>query len=104
MTIISAHIFKAKLDFKRSRGERVFQQPANATVTATNAATGILVQPQPVSDGLFNITGLLPGIYNVQAAANGLEKVTKQGETLITATTLTVNFEWAWPRRRKGPR
>ncbi len=65
----------------------------NATVTATNSATGIARTITTASDGLFNFAGLLAGTYDVQAAATGLEKTTKQNETLITATTLTVNFE-----------
>lgn len=63
------------------------------TITATNTATGVARTTTTISDGLYNITGLLPGTYDIQASANGLEKVVKQGETLVTATTLTVNFE-----------
>lgn len=64
-----------------------------ATVTVTNSATGITRTTTTINDGLYNVTGLVPGQYDVQVAATGLEKVVKQGKTLVTATTLTVNFE-----------
>jgi len=64
-----------------------------ATVTATNAGTGIARSTVTDSDGLYTIPELTPGTYNVKAAVGGFATLEKQGETLLTATTLTVNLE-----------
>jgi hypothetical protein len=66
---------------------------AGANVTATNSGTGIARNTVTDSDGLYTIPALTPGMYNVKVELTGFAKAEKDNETLVTATTLTVNFD-----------
>lgn len=66
---------------------------AGAAVTATDVGTGIGRSTVTDSSGQYTIPQLTPGMYNVKVAASGFANSEKDGETLVTATTLTVNFQ-----------
>ena len=51
---------------------------ANATVTATNAASGITTVTKSTGAGDFNFSNLDPGIYTVTTTAPGFEKLTQE--------------------------
>lgn len=63
-----------------------------ATVTATNAGTGVARTTVSGSDGLFTISELIPGTYDVTVDKTGFAKTEKKGSTLVTGTTLTLDF------------
>jgi hypothetical protein len=43
----------------------------NATVTATNVATGVAISRQTSGDGLYTISPILPGTYSVHVVSSG---------------------------------
>jgi hypothetical protein len=65
---------------------------AGAQVTITNTSTGIS-RTAPTNDaGLFNVPGLIPGIYEAKVDSGGFASSTKQNVNLIASTTLTLDF------------
>jgi hypothetical protein len=46
----------------------------NATVTATNVATGVTTTRTASSDGLYTISPIIPGVYSVEAKAKGFQQ------------------------------
>ncbi len=50
----------------------------NATVTATNNATGVATTRQTTSGGLYTISPILPGTYTVTAQAKGFSEVVQK--------------------------
>ncbi len=60
----------------------------DATVTATNNATGVSEKRQTTSAGLYTISPILPGTYTVTATAQGFNTVTQKNLT-VNALALT---------------
>lgn len=60
----------------------------NATVTATNNATGIAEKRQTTGAGLYTISPILPGTYTVTATAQGFNTVTQKNLT-VNALAMT---------------
>ena len=60
----------------------------NATVVATDTATGKSVTRQTTSDGLFTISPVIPGIYTVSVKAQGFSEFT-QKNLAVDALKLT---------------
>ncbi|MGI4826573.1 MAG: TonB-dependent receptor domain-containing protein [Janthinobacterium lividum] len=60
----------------------------NATVTATNIATGVITTRQATADGLFTISPIIPGTYNVSVKVAGFKEYTQQN-LAIDALKLT---------------
>jgi Carboxypeptidase regulatory-like domain len=65
---------------------------ANATVTATNAATGVSATAQASNVGDFAIPNLLPGTYNVSASASGFATFTLKNFVVNLNTTSTAHL------------
>ena len=63
-----------------------------AAVTATNAGTGITRNTVTTAEGQYTIPSLTPGSYSVKVEAPGFAAMERKGATLITGTTLTVDF------------
>lgn len=63
-----------------------------ATVSATDKGTGAVRTATTNADGLYNITALNPGTYDVRAENTGFAPSLKQGMTLVVGTTLTLDF------------
>ena len=59
---------------------------ANAQISAKNVATGVLTASTANSDGLYTVTNLIPGEYQVSVSALGFT-------TKVLAVTLTVGAE-----------
>jgi hypothetical protein len=60
----------------------------NATVTATNAATGVSTTRTTTSDGLYEISPILPGTYVITVTAQGF-RTFKQENLVINAMKVT---------------
>ncbi len=56
----------------------------NATITATNPATGQIVSQTSASGGEFTISPLDPGVYTLTVSASGFQKIS-QGEIHVNA-------------------
>lgn len=63
-----------------------------AAVTATNTRTGLARTTVTNGDGLYTITALDPGIYDVKAENAGFAASAKSGVNLIVGTRLTLDF------------
>jgi hypothetical protein len=62
------------------------------TVTATNAATGVVVSNVSNEAGAYTILSLLPGTYNITAELPGFQKETYAKVELGNAVTVRLNF------------
>jgi hypothetical protein len=66
----------------------------NATVTATDTATGVSTTRQTSSAGLYTISPILPGIYTVTAKAPGFSEAVQENLTVdalkLTGLNLTL--------------
>lgn len=60
----------------------------NATVTATNNATGVTEKRQTTGAGLYTISPIVPGTYTVTATAQGFDTVTQKKLT-VNALVMT---------------
>ncbi len=60
----------------------------NATVTATNNATGVTEKRQTTGAGLYTISPIVPGTYTVTATAQGFDTVTQKNLT-VNALVMT---------------
>ena len=65
---------------------------AGSTVTVTNTGTAITRTTVTNSDGLYTVPSLQPGIYDVKVEMTGFTASEKKGVTLVTDTSLTVDF------------
>jgi len=65
---------------------------AGASVTVTNKATGSTRTTVTNSDGLYSVPSLGAGLYDLKAENSGFAPSTKSGVTLVTDTTLTIDF------------
>jgi len=64
----------------------------NATVTATNIATGEKKTVNAKDDGSYSIDGLAAGTYTLEAVGNGFAKNSKSGITLADGQTQQVTL------------
>lgn len=62
------------------------------TVTATNAATGFSRTDVSDGEGLYRLTGLLVGTYDVTADLTGFKKVDNKGIVVNVGQTIAVDF------------
>ena len=66
----------------------------NATVTATNNATGVSTTRLTSSAGLYTISPIIPGVYTVSAKANGFSEAVQKNLTIdalrLTGLNLTL--------------
>jgi hypothetical protein len=63
------------------------------TVTATNNATGVVTEVVSNDAGVYNLAGLLPGIYKVSATLPGFQTYTFNDVRLGTAGQLRLNIK-----------
>src|ERR1700674_2172269 len=66
-----------------------------AAITAINVNTGIARNTTTNSDGLYTITALEPGDYDVRAEMGGFAPSVRKAVTLLTGGTLTLDFSLA---------
>ena len=64
----------------------------NATVTATNSATGVKSSANTNSSGLYRLSNLLPGDYSVSAMATGFSTFNLRAVPIQLNQTATVNI------------
>jgi outer membrane receptor protein involved in Fe transport len=64
----------------------------NASVTVTNAATGEVHPVKSDSAGLYAISGLEPGNYNVRVESPGMQTTVANNLVVAVGTTTTQNF------------
>jgi hypothetical protein len=64
---------------------------ANATVVATNEATGVTRATQSTSSGTYRFENLLVGVYDITVSADGFTKSETKGLTVNLNQTLTSN-------------
>jgi hypothetical protein len=65
----------------------------NAAITALNVDTQITRKTVTNSDGLFTLSGLLPGNYRIEAAKAGFKTVIKPDVTLHVQDVIAINFD-----------
>ena len=63
----------------------------NATVTATDVATGVKTVRPSNSSGFYQILELQPGPYTLEAVAPGFKTFKREGITLQVEDRLTIN-------------
>ena len=63
----------------------------HATVTALNVATGVSTTRASSSDGLYNISPLLPGTYSVTVSTKGFQTFTQENLVVDALTNLGLN-------------
>jgi len=66
-----------------------------ATVTATNVATNVPRSVVTTSDGVYSLTGLLPGEYRVDVELSGFKTERRSGVQIATGTTTRLDFSIA---------
>ena len=64
----------------------------DAKVTYTDAATGVSLSATTNSDGLYRISGLLPGSYTATVTRQGFKMEIKQGIGLQIEDQVTLNY------------
>jgi hypothetical protein len=64
----------------------------NATVTATNEASGIQAARTTDDSGHYTIINLTPGIYDISATGSGLATIVRKKQELLVGVTVTLNF------------
>ena len=64
----------------------------NVAVRVTKIDTGVSRETKTNSDGIYTITALDPGVYNVQAQADGFRTVNRKDIVLQTADKLNLNI------------
>src|SRR5258708_1321233 len=67
----------------------------NASVTATNIATGVNSHTQTTGSGEYTLPDLLPGTYRIRAEAPGFQASVINNVGLIVAQTARVNVRMA---------
>src|SRR5262245_52312864 len=63
-----------------------------ATVTVTEAETGVARDTVTNGEGLYTVPALNPGTYSVKAELQGFAPATKSGIVLLTAATITADM------------
>src|SRR5687767_9807855 len=61
------------------------------TITATHTSTGIVRTTVTNQDGIYSLSGLSPGIYEVKAELTGFAPASRSG-TLVVGATLPFDF------------
>ena len=64
----------------------------SGSVTATNTQTGLQKAGTTDQDGRYSILGVPPGVYNVQASAQGFATTEQRSRELLVGTTVTIDF------------
>ena len=64
-----------------------------ATVTATNVATGVITVRQPTAAGLYVLSPLPAGDYNIKITAPGFQSINQQHVILEQLQTLGLDFQ-----------
>ena len=64
----------------------------DATITATNVSTGVATSRKTTGAGLFTISPILPGTYNVTATAAGFDTVTQKNLTVNALVMTPLNM------------
>lgn len=67
----------------------------NATVTATNTATGVVTTRQTSGGGLYTISPIVPGSYTVEVSAPGFSKHVQQNFTIDALVLTPLNVTMA---------
>jgi hypothetical protein len=67
----------------------------NATVTATNNATGVSTTQVTSSAGLYTISPIIPGVYTVSAKAAGFSEAVQQNLTIDALRLTGLNLKLA---------
>jgi hypothetical protein len=65
---------------------------AKATVTARNLETGLIVHVTTTDAGLYSLPDLPPGRYSVTVEAPNLQRYTREGVTVQTASTASLDI------------
>jgi hypothetical protein len=63
-----------------------------AMVTFTNAATGAVANAKTNGEGLYRITGLLPGVYNAAVTMQGFKTAVQQGIDLHLEDQVSLDY------------
>lgn len=66
-----------------------------AAITAINTQTGVRTSSTTNSDGLYVVTGLIPGTYRVEVDKAGFKSVIEAGLTLHVQDNVQLNFDMA---------
>src|SRR5713101_621373 len=64
-----------------------------ATVTITDAGTGVARDTVTNAEGLYSVPALSPGTYQVKGELTGFAPLTRSGVVLLTGATLTVDLQ-----------
>src|SRR2546428_4360620 len=64
-----------------------------ATVTITDAATGVARDTVTNGEGLYSVPALNSGTYNIKAELAGFAPQVRNGAVLLTGATLTVDVQ-----------
>ncbi|HEY6467348.1 MAG TPA: carboxypeptidase-like regulatory domain-containing protein, partial [Candidatus Acidoferrales bacterium] len=63
----------------------------SASVTLTNAATGVVLQGQTSSSGLYSFISLIPGTYQLQVSQSGFQTAIHNEITIAADQPETIN-------------
>src|SRR5713226_5762468 len=66
---------------------------SRATVTARNLDTGLTNSTVTTDAGLYSLPNLPPGRYSVKVEATGLKKYEREGVTVLTGSTVSLDIE-----------
>ena len=64
-----------------------------ASVTARNLATGLSVSATTTGAGIYSLSNLPPGRYSITVEAAQLKRYVREGVTIQTATTVSLNVQ-----------
>jgi hypothetical protein len=65
---------------------------AGTSVSLTNLATGIITRTVTSNQGMYRISGLIPGVYRENVTAQGFKSVVKDGIELHVEDQIELNF------------
>src|SRR5262245_34899538 len=66
---------------------------ANAKVTATQTATGLARTTQSSAVGVYNLSSLTPGVYDIQVEASGFKTAKMTAVTLAVGGVITLDVK-----------
>ena len=67
----------------------------DASITAINTQTGVRAQAVTNKDGVYTLTGLIPGSYRVEVDKQGFKGIIEAGLALHTQDVVQINFHMA---------